>query len=160
MRGMSTAPLDPVYCPACRQQIERDADPCPLCGAATSVEARRREAEEAEKKRAYLAAAEREAEKEQRHAYEMEKLAMRAEQEEARKKALYETATGYGICPSCKSANVRPYSYTEGGSGAGQSMACCLGCAFNPIAWLIIPFLQGKKKGGFECKYCSNRWSL
>jgi len=65
-----------------------------------------------------------------------------------------------GICPSCKSANVRPYSYTEGGSGAGQSMACCLGCAFNPIAWLIIPFLQGKKKGGFECKYCSNRWSL
>ena len=153
-------PIDPIYCPVCRKEIAKDAAVCPACGAKTSALERKQEAFEQEAERVQRLASERAAEKalreEQKRIKEGEKLQLA----EAQREALFNKATGHGICPHCKSPNVKPYTFTEGGSGAGQSMACCLGCAFNPLAWLLIPFMQGKKKRGYECQYCSNKWRL
>jgi DNA-directed RNA polymerase subunit RPC12/RpoP len=145
--------LNPIYCPACRKEIPEAAVECPHCGAKTTAKDRALEALKVE----YLAAAETQ---EQRRQYEAQRAEQATQEEERRKQAIYNHATGHGVCPQCKSPNVKEYTYKEGGSGSGQAVAGCLGCFFSPLAWLAIPFLQGKKKTAFECQYCSNRWSL
>lgn len=144
---MSTplAPPDPLYCRRCKAPIEPSHAHCGRCGwdqsrsyAIAEIEAQ--EAEAAERR--------------------MEYAAQEVTKKEAHRQAVYNTATGHGICPNCKSPNVRPYKYTEGGSSAGRGLACCMGCAFNPLAWALIPFMQGRQKKGWECQYCSNKWRL
>lgn len=149
-------PLDPIYCRRCKALIESEHNHCGHCGwdqsksfALAEIEAQEIEAAE---RRLEVQAQQVEAARQSKE--------LRIAQDEARKQALYNHPTGHGICPHCKSPNVKPYSFTEGGSGAGQSMACCLGCAFNPLAWLLIPLMQGKKRRGMECNYCSNKWRL
>jgi RNA polymerase subunit RPABC4/transcription elongation factor Spt4 len=145
--------MNPIYCPSCKKEIPESDTSCPHCGAATTATGRALEAKKAQ----YLAAAEQEA---QRRQYEAQRAEQTILDEESRRHAIYNHATGQGVCPQCKSPNVKQYTYKEGGSGSGQAVAGCLGCFFSPLAWLAIPFLQGKKKTAFECQYCSNRWSL
>ena len=149
--------MDPIYCPACKKQIPADADLCPECGELTNPIERR----EAQKKKAeYLAAQEHRFRLEQEQAQRGEAEKKRAQDEEARRKAIYETATGRGVCPSCKSPNVREYTFTEGQNNAGAGMSCCLGCFLTPWAFLALPFMSGRKAKGMECQYCSHRWRL
>lgn len=145
--------LNPIYCPSCRKEIQDSDTSCPHCGAITTTEGRVMEAKKAE----YLAAAEQQIERRQLEIRQAEQYAL---DQESRRQAIYNRATGQGVCPQCKSPNVKEYTYKEGGSGSGQAVAGCLGCFFSPLAWIAIPFLQGKKKKAFECQYCSNRWSL
>jgi DNA-directed RNA polymerase subunit RPC12/RpoP len=145
--------MNPIYCPVCKKEIPESAATCPQCGAKTTTADRAMEAKKAE----YLAVAEQEVQRRQYEAHRAEQAAL---DEESRRQAIYNRATGQGVCPQCKSPNVKEYTYKEGGSGSGQAVAGCLGCFFSPLAWLAIPFLQGKKKKAFECQYCSNRWSL
>jgi DNA-directed RNA polymerase subunit RPC12/RpoP len=145
--------MDPIYCPVCKKQISAADATCPHCGAKTTTTERKQDAEAEAKKAAYLGA-------EAIRVANEEKARLQAEDEEARRETVYRYATGKGVCPNCKSPNVVEYVFTEGGSDAGKSMACCLGCAFNPLAWLLIPFLSKKKAKGLQCQYCSNRWRL
>ncbi len=145
--------MNPIYCPICKKEIEESDARCPYCGAKTSTPERALEAKKAE----YLAAAEEEL---QRRQYEIQQAEQASLDAESRRQAIYNRATRQGVCPQCKSPNVKQYTYKEGGSGSGQAVAGCIGCFFSPVAWLAIPFLQGKKKKAFECQYCSNRWSL
>lgn len=155
---MSTQPppLEPIYCRKCKALIKSEFNHCGYCGwdQSRSYALAEIEAQEAEAQQRRL-----EWEAQQAENRRLEG-AQRAQADEARRQALYAHATGQGVCPQCKSPNVQEYTYREGGSTAGQSTACCLGCFFSPLAWLAIPFLQGKKKRAFECQYCSNRWSL
>jgi ribosomal protein L37AE/L43A len=145
---MST-PLDPIYCRKCKKQVANSHDFCGHCGwdqtksfALAEIEAQELESQA------------------MRQQYEIQRAEQAALDAESRKQAIYNHATGQGVCPQCKSPNVKEYTYKEGGSSSGQAVAGCLGCFFSPLAWIAIPFLQGKKKKAFECQYCSNRWGL
>lgn len=138
--------METIYCPGCREQIPAEATLCPKCGEPTTVAERM----EAQKRKAeYLAAEEHRASLEQR-----------AATQEAQRRAIYEHATGRGVCPSCKSPNVKDYTFVEGQNNAGASMSCCLGCFLTPWAFLALPFMSGRKINGLECQYCSHRWRL
>ncbi len=152
---MSTS-LDPIYCRKCKKQIANTHDFCGHCGWDQSKSFAQAEIE-AQEREAALRRQEWEAQQAESRRLAQEQAAL---DEESRKQAIYNHATGQGICPHCKSPNIKQYTYKEGGSGSGQAVAGCLGCFFSPLAWLAIPFLQGKKKTAFECQYCSNRWSL
>lgn len=145
--------METIYCPGCREQIPAEATLCPKCGEPTTVEGRR---EAQQRKAEYLAAAERQASAEAHQA----SLEQRAAAQEAHRRATYEHSTGRGVCPSCKSTNVKEYTFVEGQSSAGANMACCLGCFLTPWAFLALPFMAGKKNKGLECQYCSHRWRL
>lgn len=160
--------MNPIYCRACHAEITPGVDTCPSCAAPQS-----REAAEAA---AAKSAAEQRA-KEWRGA----DLSGLRDGERAR----YLKTTGHGICPGCKSANVKPIKLREGGipGALGVSVAlAALGFFFvgpfcfwvfgGPLAafalgvvgpGLILIFgalASGKSFPASRCNYCGNRWRI
>ena len=152
--------METVYCPSCRGSIPAAATICPLCGMPTTSRLRMnleadRLAEEAEER------AEEEARRTEAHRqWQVQENAAREARAEADRLAVYNKATGKGVCPNCKSPNVLERSTKEGQNVAGAHMACCLGCFLSPLAFLALPFMGGRKVKLLECQYCSNRWRL
>ena len=109
-----------------------------------------------------------EREREQAREAERQKLAAEearanAEEAESLKAAertrVYETATGYGVCPACGSPNVE--MFTSGGAdGAAQGAFACCSCMF--IAWplaFLAPFLFRRPiTYHYRCNSCGHGW--
>lgn len=69
-------------------------------------------------------------------------LQQQQEQERQRLHAeLYKVDTGMGQCPNCGSRNLLTVRRSEANTDL-QSLACCLGCLFHWLLFLLIPFLH------------------
>jgi hypothetical protein len=182
--------MNEVYCPSCRGLIPSDASICPLCGKPATArlrmetetleqEAMRRAVVEAQVR----AAEEQEVEKTRRVA------AIRPDVNLShltdKQKALYLQNSGMGVCPGCRSQNLKGERISIGGSpGCGAMLGIgaaigffivgpfCFWFVGGPIAagffgilipvlmLLPIPFLKGTKMPYRRCNYCGHLWQV
>ena len=140
---------NPTFCPSCHKKNKPEARFCQHCGGPVSPAARI-EAEAVEATEEAL----------QNSAVKKNRQDAQAAAQEANRQAAYQYSTGEGVCPSCKSPNVRSKLIKEGANLFGINLACCAGCFLTPLALLLLPFMGGKKVREYQCQYCSNRWRL